>query len=75
MGKTQETVIIKIALFSGYLQGLVKGLSKNPNEGYSVMATFEKEKADKFYRDSEELLAVSQILQDNHIEYDLIEVM
>lgn len=74
MANTKETVIIKIENLSGYLQGLIKGLSKNPNEGYSVMATYDKERANKFTQGSEELETVEKILTDNHIEYSLIVV-
>lgn len=73
MKKTQESIIIKIENLSGYLQGLIKGLSKNPNEGYSVMATFEKEKAKHFEQDSVELTEAVQVLTANHVNYHLVE--
>lgn len=73
MANTKETVIIKIENLSGYLQGLIKGLSKNPNEGYSVMATFEKDKAKRYEKDSEDLNEVLGTLNHNHVNFELIE--
>ena len=73
MANAKETVIIKIDTLSGYLQGLIKGLSKNPNEGYSVMATFDKEKAQRYEKDSNDLNEALNTLNHNHVNFELIE--
>lgn len=65
-----NTVIIRITSLNGYLQGLVSGVAKSPNEGYSVMSTFEKGKAKRYQQNSEELQHDLQVLEANHVQYE-----
>lgn len=74
MNKVTEKVIIKIETLGGYLQSLISGLSKNPNEGKTVMATYEVERARQFDVNSEELNEVVHVLQENHIDYRLTSI-
>lgn len=72
MTSSKETVIVKIHNLSGYLQNLIEGVAKSPEEGHSIMVTFERGKAKEFEKGSDELAFVEKVLNHNGVQYDIL---
>lgn len=67
-----QEVVIKIEVVAGYLKGLVNGVAKSPNDGQSIIATFDIGEAHRFESNSTELSNATAVLDENGYTYSLV---